>query len=192
MTAGLILAAGEGSRFGGPKQLAELRGRPLIEYAVETMLAVPALGRIVVVLGAHADVVRERADLGGTEIVVAEDWSEGMSASLRAGVAALADADAILITLADQPLITPQVLAAVLDVGDSADAARATYDGRPGHPVLIKRSLFASIAELRGDHGARDLLERVGAQTLECGHLPGASARDVDTPADLDAIGAKT
>jgi molybdenum cofactor cytidylyltransferase len=189
MIAGLILAAGEGSRFGGPKQLAMLRGQPLIEHAIETMLAVPAIERIVVVLGAHAELVRERADLGGTEVIVADDWSEGMSASLRAGIAELADAEAVLITLADQPLITPQVLAAVLDLGERADATRATYDGRPGHPVLIRRQLFAEVAQLRGENGARDLLELVGVRTLECGHL--ASADDVDTRIDLETIAGK-
>lgn len=190
MIAGIVLAAGAGSRFGGPKQLAELGGRPLVEHAVEALLAVPAVERIVVVLGAENELVRERAQLDEVEIVVAEDWREGMAASLRAGVAAAADADAVVITLADQPMITPQVIAAVVELGEGgAPAARATYDGAPGHPVLIKRELFAEIAELRGDSGARDLLELVGARTLECGHL--ASADDVDTREDLERIGAR-
>ncbi len=188
MIAGVVLAAGEGSRFGGPKQLAELRGTALVDHAVETMLCVPAIERVVVVLGAEAELVREGARLEGADVVVAADWREGMAASLRAGVAACAEAEAVLITLADQPLITPQVIAAVLDLaGARLPAARATYGGAPGHPVLIKRELFAAVAELHGERGARDLLERAGARTLECGHL--ASAHDVDTRDDLEAIG---
>jgi molybdenum cofactor cytidylyltransferase len=187
----VVLAAGGGSRFGGAKQLAELRGRPLIEHALLAIWAVPAIERVVVVLGAQADRVRAGADLEGAEVVVAEDWREGISASLRAGVAALAEAEAVVVMLADQPLITPQVIAAVLDSADSpAPATRATYGGAPGHPVLIKRELFARVAELEGDAGARDLLEAVGVRRVECGHL--ASAHDVDTRADLEAIGGET
>lgn len=188
MIGGIVLAAGEGRRFGGPKQLAELRGRPLVEHALAAMFAVPAIERIVVVLGAEAGLIRDQADLDGADVVVAEDWREGISASLRVGVAALADAEAVVVLLADQPLITPQVIAAVVDLADRrGPALRATYGGEPGHPVLIKRELFAQITVLRGDAGARDLLELAGAGTVECGHL--ASAHDVDTREDLETIG---
>jgi molybdenum cofactor cytidylyltransferase len=183
----VVLAAGEGRRFGGPKQIAELRGRPLVDHVLEAIWAVPAIERVVVVLGAEAQRVRHEATLDGAEVVVAADWREGISASLRAGIAALADADAAVVLLADQPLLTPRAIAAVLDAADGpAPAARATYDGRPGHPVVIKRELFEAVAGLRGDAGARDLLESVGVRMVDCAHL--ASAHDVDTPRDLEAI----
>ena len=189
MIGGLILAAGSGSRFGGPKQLAELDGKPLLDHAVKAMSAVPAIERIVVVLGASADVIRTRAGLDGVDVVVADDWADGVSASLRAGIAALRSAEAVVVTLADQPLITPQVIAAVVDLGDSRlPAARATYGGNLGHPVLIKRELFDQIADLAGDAGARDLLELAGVAKVECGHL--ADPHDVDTPDDLAEIAA--
>ena len=189
MIGGLILAAGSGSRFGGAKQLAELEGKPLLDHAVEAMSAVPAIERIVVVLGAGADAVRARANLDGVDVVVADDWADGVSASLRAGIATLRDADAVVVTLADQPLITPQVISAVVDLGDSRlPAARATYGGNLGHPVLIKRELFDRIEGLAGDAGARDLLELAGVAKVECGHL--ADPHDVDTPDDLAEIAA--
>ena len=189
MIGGLILAAGSGSRFGGAKQLAELDGKPLLDHAVEAMSGVPAIERIVVVLGAGADAVRARANLDGVDVVVADDWADGVSASLRAGIAALRDAEAVVVTLADQPLITPQVISAVVDLGDSRpSAARATYGGNLGHPVLIKRELFDRIADLAGDTGARDLLELAGVAKVECGHL--ADPHDVDTPDDLAEIAA--
>lgn len=188
MIGGIVLAAGQGSRFGGPKQLARLRDRPLIEHAIDTLWAVPAIERIVVVLGAEAERVRAEADLGGVDAVVADDWEKGISASLRAGISALADADAVVVVLADQPLITPQVIAVVLDhIESSKLAARAVFDGEPGHPVAIKRALFEEVMALDGDAGARDLLENVGVAKVECGHL--ASAHDVDTRDDLVAIG---
>lgn len=187
LTGGIVLAAGGGSRFGGLKQLAELDGRPLLEHAVGVLRAVPAIERVVVVLGAGAKTVSAAADLAGTEQVVAADWEEGIAASLRAGVSALSDAKAVVITLADQPLITPEVIEAVLERLDGpAPAVRATYGGAPGHPVAIKRELYGEVARLRGDQGARDLLEAHGVVSVECGHL--ARSEDVDTPADLEAL----
>ena len=186
MIGGLVLAAGEGRRFGGAKLAAELDGRPMLDHALEAMLAVPAIERVVVVLGAHADEVSARADLAGVETLVCGSWREGISASLRAGVSELADAEAIVITLADQPFVTPQVIAAVVDQLDApAPAARATYHGQPGHPVLINRRLYEAIAELRGDAGARDLLAGAGVRSVECAHL--CRPDDVDTTEDLEA-----
>jgi len=185
---GLVLAAGSGSRFGGLKQLAELHGRPLIEYPIEAMAGVPAVERVVVVLGSGADRIQAGARLDPAEVVVAERWEDGISASLRAGVATLAEADAVVVMLGDQPFITSKVVATVVDLEDSrVPAARATYTGHVGHPVLIKRALYGRIAQLTGDDGARDLLEDVGVAKVECGHL--ASPHDIDTPADLEAIG---
>jgi CTP:molybdopterin cytidylyltransferase MocA len=182
---GLILAGGEGSRFGGAKLVAELDGRTLLDHAVEAILGVPAIERIVVILGARAEEVAASAELGEVEVVVARDWEEGISASLRAGVEALAEAEAIVITLGDQPFITPQAIAAIVDqIEAPLPAARATYAGRPGHPVLVKRELYDAVRALRGDAGARDLLIDAGVQEIECGHL--CRPDDIDTRGDLD------
>jgi molybdenum cofactor cytidylyltransferase len=178
---GLILAAGAGRRFGGAKQLAPFRGRPLLQHAVDAQLAVPALERVVVVLGAHAEEVRAAIDFGRAEPVVCEDWEDGQAASLRCGLRALGAADGVLITLGDQPRITPRLIEAVLAAG--ADA-RAAYGGRPGHPVLLGRDLIGRAAELTGDHGARELLAAADVRTVEAGELGGD--HDVDTPADLN------
>jgi molybdenum cofactor cytidylyltransferase len=181
---GLVLAAGEGRRFGGAKLAADLGGVPLLDHSVKAMLAVPAIARIVVVLGAHATKLMAEADLASVETVICRQWQVGISASLRAGMVALAEADAIVVTLADEPFITPQAIAAVVDQVDAPEVAvRATYGGRPGHPVVIKRELFPAVERLRGDRGARDLLSAVGARELECGHF--CSPADVDTRADL-------
>jgi molybdenum cofactor cytidylyltransferase len=188
--AGVVLAAGSGSRFGGAKQLAELDSRPLLEHALRAVEAVPAIERIVVVLGARADEVRAGVDFGATQVVVCEDWETGQSASLRRGIAAIADdAQAAVITLGDMPRVTPQVIARFADLAAEHGAlarARATYDGRPGHPVVLGRAYFDAVAEIEGDIGARELLRRIGVFEIECAHL--CSPIDVDTPADLEGL----
>ena len=181
---GLILAAGEGRRFGGTKQLADLRGRPLLAYAVEAMLAVPAISPVVVVLGHEAAAIRREIDFTGAQVVVCDRWRDGQSASLRCGVEALGDVGAAVVTLGDQPFITPQVIAGVLDFEpDRHDAVRATYDGTPGHPVLLTRRLLDRAHELEGDVGFRDLLTGQRVRAFEAGHL--CDPADIDTREEL-------
>ena len=190
MIAGVVLAAGGASRFGSPKQLAELDGRPLLQHAVDAMLAVPAIARVVVVLGAEAQRVREAVDFGAARVVVCGDWAEGMAASLRCGVEAVGGADWVIITLGDQPRVTSQVIAAVADEAVSApagvEAVRATYDGVPGHPVALSRAMLPGVAKLRGDVGARELLGSASVRTFEAGRL--CDPVDVDTPEELEGL----
>ena len=190
MIAGVVLAAGSGSRFGGAKQLAELDSRPLLEHALRAVEAVPAIERIVVVLGARADEVRAGVDFGATEIVLCKGWETGQSASLRRGIGAIAGhAEAAVITLGDMPRVTPQVIACFADIASEYGArarARAVYHGVPGHPVVLGRAYFDAVTDLEGDVGARQLLRRIGVFEIECAHL--CSAIDVDTPADLKQL----
>lgn len=182
MIGGLILAAGAGTRFGDrPKQLADLHGRPLLEWAVAAQSAVPAIERIVVVLGSRADEVLAGVDLMDAEPVVCGDWERGQAASLRCGVDALAGARKVIVTLGDAPLITAQVVAMMVD---QPPRSRAVYEGRPGHPVVLGRREIAAVQSLAGDRGAGALLR--GGREIEAGHL--CSGRDVDTPDDLEAI----
>jgi CTP:molybdopterin cytidylyltransferase MocA len=186
---GLILAAGEGRRFGSPKQLALLHGRPLLEHALEAMAGARSVGPVVVVLGAHAQAILDAVALHGAQAVVAADWADGQAASLRAGVAALAArVEAITITLGDQPAMTAAAIDAVAAARDGESVAvRATWAGRPGHPVLLERALFAKVGELRGDEGARGLLEDARVRLVACDGL-GADA-DIDTPSQLLSAG---
>jgi molybdenum cofactor cytidylyltransferase len=177
---GLILAAGEGRRFGGTKQLAELRGRPLLEHVLAAMTGVSPR---VVVLGHAADEIRAGVDLHGASVVVSEDWAEGQAASLRAGLAALAGADAVVVVLGDQPGITAEAVAAIVAAAGDEDAVRATYGGAPGHPVLLRRPLLERANELRGDTGFRDLLEDATVREVEIGEL--ADPADIDTREEL-------
>jgi molybdenum cofactor cytidylyltransferase len=180
--AGLILAAGAGTRYGDrPKLLATLDGRPLLEHAIAAQCAVPELSRIVVVLGAHAEELRAGVGMQRAETVLCERWRDGQAASLRCGVAALAGADKVIVTLGDEPLLTPAVISRF--VGEPP-GSRAVYGGRPGHPVVLGSEQLTAIERLTGDRGARELL--AGGREIECGQL--CSGRDVDTEEDLQAV----
>lgn len=187
--AGLILAAGGGRRLGGrPKALLEHRGQLLVERAV-AVLRTAGCTRVHVVLGARADAVRERAELGDCVLVDNPDWERGMGTSLRAGLASLAGtgASAALVSLVDQPGIGAEAVARVLaaQAGDSS-LVSAAYEGVRGHPVLFGAAHWAGIAEAAtGDQGARGYLKKhADAVTLvECADV--ARPYDIDTEADL-------
>jgi molybdenum cofactor cytidylyltransferase len=182
LIAGLVLAAGAGTRFGSePKQLADLDGRPLVEWAVGAQCAVPELERVVVVLGARAPGVLAGADFGRAEPIVCDEWEAGQAASLRYGLNALAGAAKVIVTLGDAPFITPAVISRF--VGEPG-GTRAVYDAQPGHPVVLELEQIAALRSLRGDQGARGVLR--GGPVVEVGHL--CSGRDVDTPEDLEEI----
>ena len=183
--AGLVLAAGAGTRFGGGKQLARLDGRPLLEHALRAMASAP-VGDRVVVLGAEAERIAAAVDLRGARVVLCPGWAEGQSASLRAGIEAAGPrADAVVVTLGDQPRIAARAIAAVVAARapDAADAVRATYDGAAGHPVLLERALFGDLRALRGDVGARAVLRGARVIDVPCDGL--GDPRDVDLPSDL-------
>ena len=187
MIAGLVLAAGAGRRFGSAKQLAELGGVPLLQHAVDAMLAVPALDRVVVVLGAAAEEIAAAVRFASAEPILCPDWAEGMAASLRCGVSELAAADWVVVTLGDMPGVTPEAIEAVIGACTlDVEAVRAEYGGRPGHPVALSRTLLDRVGRLRGDVGARELLRGARVRAVEALHL--ARPDDVDTTEQLEAM----
>jgi molybdenum cofactor cytidylyltransferase/nicotine blue oxidoreductase len=170
--------------MGRPKALlVDEDGTSWLARAVE-VLRDGGCDSVTVVLGAAADEARELVPEGVT-VVVADDWAEGMSASLRAGLESLEDshADAALVTLVDLPDVNSHVVHRVLRAGaDRAALIRTKYDGRPGHPVLLGREHWVGVhAAAVGDLGARDYLAHHALVEVECGDL--ATGLDVDRPA---------
>jgi molybdenum cofactor cytidylyltransferase len=179
---GVILAAGASTRFGDqPKLLAGLDDRPVLEHVIGAACSVPELERVVVVLGGDAELLRESIDFGRAEPVLCDDWQRGMSWSLRCGVAALAHAERVMVLLGDSPTVTPDLLRRFVN---ALGGTRAAYRGVPGHPVVLGRAQIERLEDVRGDIGARRLLE--DGPRIECADI--ASGEDIDTVADLDRL----
>jgi nicotine blue oxidoreductase len=192
----VLLAAGEGSRFGRPKALVELDGQTLAERGV-TMLRAGGADPVLLVTGAAP------VELGPdhqVRTVYNEEWRTGMGSSLRAALRALAEpgdaavlppeVDAVVVALADQPLVgAAAVVRLIAAYRAGASVAVAAYDGQPRNPVLLAREHWPEvIATATGDQGARAFLRaRPDLVTLvECGDT--GRPDDIDTPADLAGL----
>lgn len=181
--AGLLLAAGSGSRLGTPKASVELDGTSLVDRGV-ALLREGGCDPVVVVLGAVVVPVE------GAQVVVAEHWAQGMSASLRAGLAAL-DADACVVALVDQPLVGAEAVRRLVALAGTAEAAVATYGGEPRNPVLLRRSVWPELEGLTGDAGARGWLRAHPSRVTAVPCDDTGSPFDIDSPADLAAVRAQ-
>jgi molybdenum cofactor cytidylyltransferase len=188
--AGLLLAAGRSRRFGGDKLLAPLRGRRVIRWSAESIA-----DAVDVVYVVTAPAARELVGmLGGLNVVLVEHAGrdQGLGTSIGAGIAAMSDeVEAVLVALADQPLVDRDVARRVCDAwrasgGRSRAAAPAYRDGR-GHPVLFARSCFFELSRLDGDSGARALLDAMGDELLLV-PVDSDAPRDVDTREMLEEL----
>lgn len=182
--AGLLLAAGRGSRLGQPKALVEFEGERLVDRGVR-LLEEGGCHPVVVVLGAATVQVR------GAVTVRNPDWASGMGSSLRVGLAALPqEAESVVVALVDQPLIRPGAVRAL--IGSGAGLAVATYGGRRRNPVLIAREHFAEVAELAvGDVGARPFMKAHPELVTAVPCDEHGDPADIDTPADLGLLQAQ-
>lgn len=174
-TAGLVLAAGAGRRFGGPKAPAIVDGERLVDRSVR-VLREGGCEPIVVVLGAWL------GEVEGADVVVNENWDSGMGSSLRTGLLYLQesdDIDRVVVTLVDLPDLTGEAVARLASCNDELCAA--TFAGERGHPVLMSRAHWKGAAvSAIGDKGARQYLSEHNATLVEVGDI--ASGRDLDFP----------
>ena len=189
MTAGLVLAAGQGSRMGATKAMVpHPRGGVLLEHAISVLRDADCTP-VVIVLGADATRAATFAR-GADTVVVARDWARGQGASLRAGLEMLSEttATSVAVLLVDLPDVGSDAVRRVMRAAGhpSTSLARAAYEGVPGHPVVIGRAHWEGVMQAAtGDRGGRDYLGTHVHRMVECGDL--ASGRDVDAPEDLAA-----
>jgi len=188
--AGVLLAAGSGSRLGRPKALVRLGSSLLVEHG-HALLSSAGCEPVVVVLGAAAEEVRAVAELDGAQVLVNRDWVTGMGSSLRVALAALAavgpSVPAAVVALVDQPLVGPDAVRRLVTAWrDGALVAVATYGEAPRNPVLLDRSTWPEVSRSAvGDVGARaflrdhpDLVRRVACDDT-------GAPDDMDTEDDL-------
>jgi molybdenum cofactor cytidylyltransferase len=184
----IVLAAGASTRFGTPKQLAQVNGRPLLQIVVER--AVEVIGRAVtVVLGAHAAKIVPVLRNSPASVVINRDWNEGLASSVRAGVAQLPGSCAgVMLLLADQATVSAADLARLAEAWQRQPdyIVAAQYAGTVGAPTIFPRTSFAALMRLHGDHGAQALLRGNPHRVVR---VPLArAASDIDTPDDLIAL----
>ena len=185
--AAVVLAAGESTRMGTPKQLLELGGRPMLQHVVDAAVGA-GLAPVIVVLGHEAGRVEAALELArSARAVVNPEYRSGQASSLRAGLDSLGDeVDAAVILLGDQPDVTPEIIARVVESwrASGLPIARACSGGAPGHPVVVDRSEWPAWRRLTGDEGARRLIARHPERAVDV-DLAHERPSDIDTPADF-------
>lgn len=184
----IVLAAGASTRFGSAKQLVRIAGRPMLHATVTRAVEV-AGNAVIVVLGARAEELAPLLSHSPASIVINRDWREGLASSIRAGVARLPGAcSGAMLLLADQAAVTAEDLRRLAGAWrrQPAYVAAAVYGTTVGVPAIFPRSAFAALSQLRGDQGARALLQRNADRVVR---VPMESAGvDIDTPEDLLTI----
>lgn len=190
--AGIVLAAGAGRRMGTPKGLVRdpVTSEPWLHGTIGA-LRQAGCAPVHVVAGCRADEVADLAAQSGEEVTVVttDDWAEGMGRSLAVGLESLDPlvSDVAVVMLVDLPDVRAAVIERVVAAADLGPdcLARATFDGVPGHPVLLGSRHWAGVVEAAvGDRGARDYLGRATVQLVECGDL--ASGVDQDRPVNVE------
>jgi CTP:molybdopterin cytidylyltransferase MocA len=182
--AGMLLAAGEGRRFGRPKALVEFGGERLVDRGLRVLRSAGCSPVLVVTGAASIEVI-------GGVVVPNADWRSGMGSSLRAGLAALPPScPAVVVALVDQPRVSAEAVRRLIGAYDAgARIAVATYRGRPRNPVLIATEHFEGVAAMAvGDTGARAFLRTHPDLVTEVPCDDVAAPDDIDTPADLAAL----
>jgi molybdenum cofactor cytidylyltransferase len=169
----VVLAAGEGRRFGGRKQLHPVDGLPMLERVLQAVAA-GGVGERVVVLGAHAGDILAAVDLHGARAIVCEAWRDGQAASLHAGLSALpVEVDRALVVLGDGPTLDPAAVARMAEAPSGTRVLAADYGAGRSHPVVVPRPLWKEIPR-HGETPVRPL----GADLVDC--------RDLRPPGDVD------
>jgi molybdenum cofactor cytidylyltransferase len=186
----IVLAAGLSTRMGRPKQTLPVSGKSMLERVLETFRQTK-VDKVVVVIGANEREVRDKVRFEKERVIVNSEFAKGMSGSLRLGLAAAGnDADAVIVALADQPLLKATTVDRLIEehLNSKASIIMPVYNGRRGNPVLFDRSLFPQILKVRGDVGAKSVVEKNKAVVLEVNVPDEGVLVDVDTLEDYREI----
>lgn len=159
--AAVILSGGESRRMGAPKALLPYRGRTFVEHLIE-ITRHPRVGATRIVVGAHADEIRERLNAPASEIVVNEDWEKGQLSSIQAGVRGLpeGETEGMILCPVDHPIVSAALVARLIEEFDASTKAIVlpTYRGRRGHPLIFRASLYSELLAASAEIGARQVV----------------------------------
>ncbi len=186
--AGVVLAGGESSRFGEPKQLLEWYGKPLVRHVADLAIE-GGLNPVVVVTGADHDLVSGALSNSQIEVACNPGWASGQSSSVRAGIEALPETvGGVVFMLVDQPLIPTALIQRILQQHhrNPAEIITPEVDGKPGNPVLFDRRVFEDLAHLEGDVGGRALFDKYTVRRIAWEDK--RTQEDIDTPEDYQRI----
>lgn len=187
----ILLAAGASTRMGTPKQLLTYRGCSFVRNMAEIALS-SVCQPIVVVLGAYAERIKPEISNLPVQIVENQHWNEGMSASIRVGIAALSavnhNLDAVLITLCDQPFVSSQALDQLVEAYclTGKQIIASEYAKTFGVPALFSRTLFSELVALKSNEGAKKMIQKHSNQVFSVPFPEGAI--DIDTPKDYEDL----
>src|SRR5690349_8896997 len=191
MITGLILAAGESSRMGRDKALLPYGGSTFLEHIVETLHGA-GIERVTVVLGHHASEIQSGVNLHGTHVVVNQNYRQGQTSSLQAGLRSCDPeiVQAVMLCLVDHPLVSVEVVRQLIHGFEKSHCALVipTHRGQRGHPVLISRELFAEILELGPSEGANTVTRKYREFTNFVEVSDAGILIDVDDPLTLSKI----
>ncbi len=190
----IVLAAGKSARMGSNKLLADIGGKPMIRHAVDAALA-SAVDRIIVVTGRDADLVAHALSGMNVDIIHNPNYADGISTSIKTGLAALGDAEAALICLGDMPRVSAAVidkLIAAFNPAEHRAICVPVFDGKRGNPVLWSRRYFDEMKSIAGDNGARGLVAEHGEDMVEVAMPNDSVLDDIDTPDALARAIART
>ena len=187
----MILAAGSSSRLGFPKQLVEFNGKILLQRMIDLVNSL-SFDAKVLVLGSEIDQIKSKIEAENIEVIVNENWGEGMASSIRVGLAKALELDKelehILILLSDQPLVSKEQIQKLIDrqITKNSSATFSEYDGDIGVPAIFSNDIFPDLQKLKGDHGAKKLIYQNDFKyetiQFEEGNF------DVDTKADVELL----
>jgi molybdenum cofactor cytidylyltransferase len=183
-----VLAAGTSTRFGKTKLVQKLHGKPLVQHALLASQGA-CEGRVTLVVGHDEAAVMAASSGHSDNVIINRDHQQGIGTSISAAVRECRDgADAILIVLADQPLVTAAHLSQLIDhwSGDDDEIIASAFEGVVGPPILFPKQAFAALCELQGDTGARKILSNKEFRVRSIDFPPAGT--DIDTPEDLQKL----
>ncbi len=189
----IVLAAGTSSRMGEAKQLLPLGNSTVLEQTLKNLHS-SKVEEIVLVLGASAETIQQQISLRSfknLKMVINPDYHQGMSTSLRAGLSSTDPTmDAALIVLADQPFIKPETLNQIIDGYRNSEARIVipTHNGNRGNPVLVDRSIFPEVMELKGDTGFRAIFSQYHDEIAKVAVADRGILLDIDNKEDYERL----